>query len=85
MRSQYHHIYDLDRDREDFNDEALQHLKAVKKRNMYRKRGNNGHYRHASASFLDVRENTNGGEANGGDADGIPPGLPSDFDGLVFD
>ncbi|KAL8146595.1 hypothetical protein AgCh_004354 [Apium graveolens] len=67
----------IDRDREDFDDEALQHLKAVKKRNMYRKRGSNGHYRRASASFPDVREITNGGgEANGGDVDGIPPGLP---------
>lgn len=68
----------IDRDREDFDDEALQHLKTVKKRNMYRKRGSNGHYRRASASFPDVREITNGGEANGGEVyvEGIPPGLP---------
>lgn len=63
----------IDRDREDFDDEAVQHLKAVKRRNMYRKRGSNGHYRRASASFPDVREITNGGEVY---VEGIPPGLP---------
>lgn len=71
----------IDRDREEFDDEAVQHLRKYetgKRRNMFRKRGSNGHYRRASASFPDVREITNGGEPYGGQVyvEGIPPGLP---------
>ncbi|KAL1816977.1 hypothetical protein ACET3Z_019551 [Daucus carota] len=70
----------IDRDREEFDDESAQHLKkyeAGKRRNQFRKRGSNGHYRRASASFPDVREISNGGEGNGEVyVDGIPPGLP---------
>lgn len=66
----------IDREREEFEDESTQNLSkydASKRRNQFRRRGSNGHYRRASASFPDVRKITNGGEVY---VDAIPPGLP---------